>query len=210
MPLIKGKSPESFSKNVSTEMNAGKPQKQALAIAYSLKRRAKKMAEGGETQSLGQLINYPGTPKPQPSPRPMSLGGAVEEDDKDFNQHEVMPEDSDLSGSVDSEMAESSKDYSQLARLAMGGYAHGDIVDNVMRKRYSEGGRVANETPITAGFSPNEFDDLVLRDDLESTYGEDNNAGDALGNSREDQDRHDIVARIMRSRAKKDRNPRPA
>lgn len=38
MPLIKGnaaKSKKGFSENVKKEMNAGKPQKQALAIAYS-------------------------------------------------------------------------------------------------------------------------------------------------------------------------------
>src|ERR1700676_1412181 len=48
MPLIKGKSPVSFGKNVRTEMNAGKPQKQALAIAYSMKRKAERhKAHGG-------------------------------------------------------------------------------------------------------------------------------------------------------------------
>ena len=44
MPLIKGKSPASFSHNVSAEMHAGKPQKQAVAIAYSEKREASKHA----------------------------------------------------------------------------------------------------------------------------------------------------------------------
>jgi hypothetical protein len=36
--LLKGKSAKSkkgFSKNIETEMNSGKPQKQAVAIAYS-------------------------------------------------------------------------------------------------------------------------------------------------------------------------------
>ena len=42
MPLIKSKSKEAFKKNVKAEMQAGKPKKQALAIAYSIKRRAKK------------------------------------------------------------------------------------------------------------------------------------------------------------------------
>lgn len=42
MPLITGKSPKSFSKNVETEMRAGKPQKQAVAIAYSKKREAER------------------------------------------------------------------------------------------------------------------------------------------------------------------------
>ena len=40
MPLQKGKSKQAFSNNVKTEMAAGKPQKQAVAIAYSVKRRS--------------------------------------------------------------------------------------------------------------------------------------------------------------------------
>lgn len=50
MPLIKSKSPKAFEKNLKAEMHAGKPQDQALAIAYSVKRKAKKMAEGGKTE----------------------------------------------------------------------------------------------------------------------------------------------------------------
>lgn len=50
MPLVHGKSDKAFSENVSREMDAGKPQKQAVAIAYSVKREAshKKMGHGGE------------------------------------------------------------------------------------------------------------------------------------------------------------------
>lgn len=40
MPLAKGKSKEAFSSNVKTEIAAGKPQKQAVAIAYAQKRKA--------------------------------------------------------------------------------------------------------------------------------------------------------------------------
>lgn len=49
MPLMQGKSKKSFSKNVETEMDEGKPQKQSLAIAYAVmkKNKRKKMAEGG-------------------------------------------------------------------------------------------------------------------------------------------------------------------
>jgi hypothetical protein len=40
MPLVKSASPAAFRKNVKAEMQAGKPQKQAVAIAYSVKREA--------------------------------------------------------------------------------------------------------------------------------------------------------------------------
>ena len=46
MPLIKSKSKEAFGKNVAAEIKAGKPQKQAVAIAYAEKRAAPKKAGG--------------------------------------------------------------------------------------------------------------------------------------------------------------------
>ena len=45
MPLVKGKKASTragFSENIKREMNAGKPQKQAVAIAYSEAREGKK------------------------------------------------------------------------------------------------------------------------------------------------------------------------
>lgn len=45
MPLVSGKKAKTragFSENVKREMNAGKPQKQAVAIAYSKAREGKK------------------------------------------------------------------------------------------------------------------------------------------------------------------------
>jgi len=41
MPLIKSKSPKAFQKNIATEVSAGKPVKQAVAIAYDVAGRAK-------------------------------------------------------------------------------------------------------------------------------------------------------------------------
>ena len=42
MPLVKSTSPKAFRANVKAEMSAGKPQKQAVAVAYSVKREAAK------------------------------------------------------------------------------------------------------------------------------------------------------------------------
>ena len=42
MPLIKSIKPEAFKKNINAELKAGKPIKQAVAIAYSEKREAAK------------------------------------------------------------------------------------------------------------------------------------------------------------------------
>jgi hypothetical protein len=46
MPLVKSSSPKAFSKNVAAEMKAGRPQKQAVAIAYSVKAKAAAPAKG--------------------------------------------------------------------------------------------------------------------------------------------------------------------
>jgi len=73
MPLSQGKSEKSFSKNVSTEMHAGKPQKQALAIAYAVKRRmaGKKMAKGGEIPEEDHAREHDPIGQAEPSANPM-------------------------------------------------------------------------------------------------------------------------------------------
>ena len=45
MSLIKSKSPKAFKENIKTEVKAGRPVKQAVAIAYSEARAAKKKAK---------------------------------------------------------------------------------------------------------------------------------------------------------------------
>lgn len=151
MPLFKGKSKADFGHNVEEEMHSGKPMKQSLAIAYSMKRKAKKMASGG----------------------------MIEQEAEDYADDD--------------------------------GDEGLDMVGRAM-KRYSKGGQVANDVGVAeADDMPAEYDDLVLRDDdMESADYTGANSGDELGNAAEDEDRSDIVARVMRSRSKKDRMPRPA
>lgn len=42
MPLVKSPSKKALSENIRREIKAGKPQKQAVAIAYSVQREARK------------------------------------------------------------------------------------------------------------------------------------------------------------------------
>ena len=46
MPLVKSTSKEAFRKNIKAEVKAGKPVKQAVAIAYSTQREAAKKSGG--------------------------------------------------------------------------------------------------------------------------------------------------------------------
>lgn len=63
MPLIQKKSKKAFEHNVKAEMESGKPQKQSLAIAFSVQRKPKKkkMAEGGEVKDSAKQ-----EPRPMP------------------------------------------------------------------------------------------------------------------------------------------------
>lgn len=58
MPLDKSGSKESVGDNIRTEMDAGKPQRQAVAIALDVARRAKR-AKGGKVH-VGPIIGHTG------------------------------------------------------------------------------------------------------------------------------------------------------
>lgn len=57
MPLNKGKSDKARDENIATEIKAGKPRKQAIAIGYSEQRSAKKKGGGGGKNGDGQLFH---------------------------------------------------------------------------------------------------------------------------------------------------------
>lgn len=192
--------------------------KNSLALAYSMKK--KKMAKGGCVCSDGSCSSC------------MAGGGEVEQMRREGNMkgvHKTMsikePGVSVAGSMLPSRRASWEEDKTERAKAIhrdklkeMQGmpkpelYAHGgDIVDKVMSKRkmMSEGGIASNEDEPEADSMPAEYDDLELDDHLESTNSGKND-GDMLGDDAEEKDRHDIVARIMHSLAKKDRNPRPA
>ena len=87
MPLIQSKSKKAFNKNVGTEMNAGKPQKQSLAIAFSVQRKnkRKKMAQGGgledETPHTGK--DEAEMLRMKADKKAYAKGGSVQEDGMD-------------------------------------------------------------------------------------------------------------------------------
>lgn len=178
-------------------------ERQDLAMAYAMKRKAQQMAKGGMCYAHGGAARkkeewharpctkhgaYECQSCMGPHGHPYAEGGFVEEEKA--SGYEMMPK------ALDKEnMAAEEEDN--------------DMIERIMSQRYSEGGRVANDDEPIADEEPNQFDDLVKRDDLEFSY-DGANSGDELGNERLDQDDEDLVARIMASRRKKDRMPQPA
>ena len=58
MPLVKSTSKEAFRKNVKAEVNAGKPVKQAVAIAYSVKREVAAKKGKKRDQTSGRRSSF--------------------------------------------------------------------------------------------------------------------------------------------------------
>ena len=187
----------------------------SLMTAYATKRRSKKMAEGGSVDSWTKREdNEEGVHRTTAKPGESMMGAAVRQGDPERAKRiaiDKIKEQRHIGDRAKKEL------------MAEGGMTHEthqsaadelDMVGRVLAKhaaRYSEGGRVANanvgESASMPGMrakdDPNEFDDLALRDDLESDY-TGTNSGDELGNSQEDSDEADIIARIMRSKKKRD------
>lgn len=210
MPLEHGKSHKAWLHNLKAEIHAGKPQKQALAIAYSVQRKAQHKAEGGDVKCYAHgTTSCPkcAGPGDRALGKYMAKGGqlkGVHEADLD-----ILPGESRAgmqarfgssikeAGYGDKALSRSKEEHKRVLKEMRG-----------MKKPelYSEGGRVANDTDRDADFAPDEFDDLVLADNLEQHY-TGKNSGDELGYDKLDRD-DDLISRVHRKY--KQRNPRPA
>jgi hypothetical protein len=158
MPLIHGKSKEAMHGNISTEMHAGKPQKQAVAIAYNMARKAaqKKMSGGGRCHACGGQIN----PKLEQSN--MAMGGMMhEEQDQEHQPTPILGTGRYARGGRVTE--EETEDFSPS-----GGYGEDESLEDTMDEHhdepqmYAEGGGVDDEyDPHSINDSDGDNDDLV-------------------------------------------------
>jgi hypothetical protein len=200
------------------------PKEGSLAIAYGMKKKAKKMAEGGDIKGVHTSEFDEVDKRKYPS---LSMGDS---DAGEMARNEKMDQAKAEHHRVLGEMVSMrKKDRTNLAEggpacgpncpgcemchggmMAEGGMADGlDMIKRIMRKRMSEGGKVANQDlPIVDDMNA-EYDELHKDDDLEF-HDTGANSGDEIGDEDQDASDRDVVARIMRSRAKKDRMPRPA
>jgi hypothetical protein len=80
MPLTKSKSKKAFEHNIKAEISAGKPQKQAVAIAYAVKRKAHK-ADGGRFENDDIESDAPSDYSRRPLP---SLDARHYDSDEDY------------------------------------------------------------------------------------------------------------------------------
>ena len=87
-----------------------------------------------------------------------------------------------------------------------------DMITRIMSKRkmMAEGGVVADEPGPEMDEHSADYDYLSSGDLDDSTTNSGSADGDELGNAQEDEDRHDVVSRIMKQRKMKNTNPRPA
>lgn len=169
MPLFKSSSKKAVGKNIEAEMSAGKPQKQSIAIALDVQRRAKKkkMAYGGKAEDdmNPRVSTHEG--RDDEMGRPMSEymgskwaeGGRIDEEDGNPHLDAYEGRDDELAEPVDEYMANqwskgsAPKRKPDDERLPMDEYMDdqfaegGSVVDRIMQKRmkgkpYAEGGEV--------------------------------------------------------------------
>lgn len=126
MPLESGKSKKAFSHNVSIEIHHGKPQKQAVAIAYSKQRESKN--EGGMMKPLPKPKKCAHGGRAMCNMGCYAMGGAVEKEkeaEKKDKADESEEEGDDTYKEVDHDEEEKDKEdytYDPFRGFAQGGY----------------------------------------------------------------------------------------
>ena len=160
----------------------------------------KLMAEGGEmTKRDRAMAAFIGSY--QPEDKPEIDGGNAHPMAEENVSH---PESHDSSVSHEVENQEGDEDEG----AGGGNEVHPMVLKIVMgrAKGYSKGGVVANEHEESTDEQLNEFDDLPKDDHLEAHQ----DGSEEHGDEEEDEDREEVVKKVLSSRSKKDRMPRPA
>ncbi len=203
----------------------------SMALAYAMKKKAKKMAEGGNASPYEGNTVHPDVSRKEwgrGARRGTSLTGEhvrgsarAEKEGMHKASSSRMESAKALHREVLSNLKNDKTDRTNLAEGGMvdddddmpersapisGGYADGGMVDRIMKKRCAEGGEATRDEDVLADFLPNEFDEMELEPSPHAEYP----GSEERGDEQEDEDRRDMVSRIMRSRAKRDRMPRPA
>jgi len=202
MPLSEGKSKKSFEKNIKTEIKHGKDPKQAVAIAYAVKRR--NMAKGGEVKhqcekcghemSMGGNVAMAKGGEMCAHGGPASCnqgcyaeGGMVNEK---LNPHHEPAMDPRLKKDIHAMQAPGMND-TKVGKLAHGG----SVVDDIMKKRMARGGAVEAEEDNEPAFA--------REIDFSNTHYLEDESHDAEDNPSDDD--HSLVGQILSEREKKKR-----
>lgn len=144
MPLIKSKSDKAFKSNIRSEVKAGKPVKQAVAIAYSTKRAAKK-AYGGSVDD--DNFDAPPRTKYRPAPDARNFDsdidyyravGRIKDDDDDGEEEDKTP--NRVLKADDRRMKQYRKSVDKLAKKFTAAKKSGD--EETLKKVQDRWGRV--------------------------------------------------------------------
>lgn len=188
MPLIKSKSKKAFSKNVEAEMHAGKPQKQALAIAYNTQRAAgkKKMAFGGKAES---------DRAPFPSSDNAMASSSMVSPKEDAQNHQFARE--------ALQHQHSEECYAEGGMVCK----YGTVADMIRRTRMAMGGRVEDDHESPFGEAFDEMNESMANgqlydgDDIEPQPEDSNEEGDEREKNRADKHSKSLFSKIKLKKA---------
>lgn len=148
----------------------------SLAIAYSMKKKKKKEYKEKDKSERDKGVH---SSYPREALKGRSVAGDIARDAKEAPTKERWAQKYELAKALHANKLEELKeDKTDRKNLASGGtvesgdetmnYAGGgNVTCPSCAHTFSHGGQVANDTDFTADTLPNEFDDLVLRDDEE-------------------------------------------